>query len=244
MERKSVSLQLKADGAEGDFRAVFSTFNVIDRDGDVTMPTAFTRGQEVRIAQFGHNWGALPVGKGALDFDAERAWVDGSFFLDTVAGADTYRTVKNLGALQEWSYGFEVKARRDGTFNGQDVRFLEALDVFEVSPVMLGAGIGTHTELIKGMKFEDESEAVLAAARDFAERAKALAAVREKDGRVLSAVNRDRLKRHADALAEVRKDLAELLAATEPEPKSAPVNVQAEYLRFQAIRARRLGVAI
>jgi HK97 family phage prohead protease len=148
LRRKSLSLELKAD-AEGGFRAVFSTFNVIDRDGDVTIPGAFTSGQAVRIAAWGHNWGALPVGKGVIDQDSEKAWVDGEFFLDTSAGADTYKTVKSLGPLQEWSYGFDVRKSSEGDFDGRRVTYLEELDVFEVSPVLLGAGIGTHTEAIK-----------------------------------------------------------------------------------------------
>jgi len=35
-------------------------------------------------------------------------------------------------------------------FEGERVRYLEALDVYEVSPVMLGAGIGPRTTGIKG----------------------------------------------------------------------------------------------
>jgi HK97 family phage prohead protease len=242
LERKTVRLELK-DAEPGSFRAVFSTFNVIDKDGDVTRPDAFTKGQEVRIAQWGHNWGALPVGKGAIDFDESKAWVDASFFLDTQAGADTYATVKNLGSLQEWSFGFTPTKHSVGDFDGQKVRFLEAIDAFEVSPVMKGAGIGTHTEAIKGhMSLEEESAAALAAAEGFRDRVKALAAVRAKEGRALSSANRDRLKRHLDLLAEIRADLEGLIAATESDPKAA--DPLAEFVRFQQLRARRLGVAI
>lgn len=241
MERKSVALELKAD-EEGSFRAVFSTFDVIDKDGDVTRKGAF-QPQDVRIAQWGHNWGALPVGRGKLNSDDEKAWVDGQFFLDVTAGADTYRTVKNLGELQEWSYGFNVKKWSCGDFEGQEVRFLEEVEVFEVSPVMLGAGVGTHTEAIKGhMSLEEESAAALAAAEGFRDRVKALAAVRAKEGRALSSANRDRLKTHLDLLAEIRTDLEGLIAATESDPKAADPLV--EFVRFQQLRARHLGVAI
>ena len=37
------------EGEEGTFEAVFATFNVVDRDGDVTKPGAFRDGQKVRI---------------------------------------------------------------------------------------------------------------------------------------------------------------------------------------------------
>jgi len=144
------AIELKEDGAPGEFRAVFSTFNVIDHDHDVTLPGAFEDGREVRISYWGHRWMDLPVGRGEIHADDEKAWVDGRFFLDTEAGRETYLTVKNLGDLQEWSYGFDIDESRLGEFEEQDVQFLERLTVYEVSPVMLGAGIGTGTETIKG----------------------------------------------------------------------------------------------
>ncbi len=106
------------------------------------------------MSYWGHRWGDLPVGKGVIHADEEKAWVDGAFFLDTVGGLDTYKTVKNLGELQEWSFGFDVEESSLGQFEEQDVQFLEALDTHEVSPVMLGAGIGTETTAIKGAKGE------------------------------------------------------------------------------------------
>lgn len=149
----------ETDGQEGTFEAVFATFNVIDRDGDVTKPGAFRDGQKVRISAWGHNWGVLPVGKGVIHADEEKAWVEGRFFLDTEGGLDTYRTVKGLEELQEWSYGFDILKGTEGEFEGERVRYLEALDVYEVSPVMLGAGIGTRTTGIKGAAGDADNDA-------------------------------------------------------------------------------------
>lgn len=150
------TIDFKAE-EEGTFRAVFSTFNVIDHDGDVTLPGAFKEGQKVRIAYWGHRWQDLPVGRGEIHSDEEKAWVDGRFFLDTDAGMETYKTVKNLAELQEWSYGFDIEKLSFGKFEDTDVVFLEKLEVFEVSPVMLGAGIGTETTAIKGALTPDPS---------------------------------------------------------------------------------------
>ena len=152
------TMELKSgEGEEGKFSAVFSTLNVKDHDGDVTLPGAFKDGQEVRISYWGHRWNDLPVGKGIIHADDMKAWVDGQFFMDTNAGQETYKTVKNLGGLQEWSYGFDVLKRSYGEFEGDDVQFLESLDVHEVSPVMLGAGIGTETTDIKHKKNDEEN---------------------------------------------------------------------------------------
>lgn len=243
-ERKGLlSFEFKAE-QEGSFRATFSRFNVIDRDGDVTMPDAFQKGQEVRIAQWGHNWGSPVIGKGAIDFDEERAWVDGAFFLDTTAGLDTYKAVKNLGALQEWSYGFAIKERSFGEFGDppQHVQFLRRLDVFEVSPVMIGAGIGTGTDAIKGATLADESETVLAAVAGFSDRLKSLAEMRTKEGRTLSTANRERLKAHRESLRSIADDLDALLAATEPDDGKG-VDLTALLIETELIEARLNGVA-
>lgn len=147
-ERKSLQVEFKAT-VEGEFRAIFSSFDVIDHDGDVTKPGAFEEGQEVKVASWGHDWGDLPVGKGIIHSDEKKAWIDGQFFLDTTSGLDTYTTVKNLGNLQEWSYGFHPVKWEMGEFEEQEVRFLKKVAVHEVSPVMLGAGLGTRTVSIK-----------------------------------------------------------------------------------------------
>jgi hypothetical protein len=53
MRRKSFGA-VEVKGADsGEVRAVFSTFNTVDSDGDVTLPGAFRDGQEVRISAYG-----------------------------------------------------------------------------------------------------------------------------------------------------------------------------------------------
>lgn len=245
-ERKGIAIvEFKAE-SEGAFRAVFSTLNVVDKDGDVTRPDAFTKGEEVRIAQWGHNWGALPVGKGIIDHDDEKAWVDGSFFMDTAVGLDTYKVVKSLAALQEWSYGFEVTKSSPGEHDGQKVRFLEGVKVFEVSPVMLGAGIGTHTEAIKSLTAEQEFAEAEAAIAKVLKRMKVFRDLRAKEGRTLSAANRTRISELSEAMGAMREELEKLLAETETDPKDEPKAASgiAEFARFQLLTARRNGVKL
>ena len=151
-------VEFKAEGELGIFQAIFSRFNVIDKDGDVTLPGAFTDGQKVKIAYWGHRWSDLPVGVGVIHADEEKAWVDGKFFIDTDAGMETYKTVKNLGDLQEWSYGFKILDDEIGDFEGKQVRILKQLDVYEVSPVLIGAGVGTGTTSLKSANSKPQSE--------------------------------------------------------------------------------------
>jgi HK97 family phage prohead protease len=152
MEKKTfdIALEFKADADQtGQFQAVFSWFDVIDKHSDVTLSGAFEEGANVKISYWGHRWENLPVGRGVIHQDKEKAWVDGKFFLDTEAGLETYKTVKNLGELQEWSYGFETLESSEDTRDGKTVRILKKLRTFEISPVFIGAGNNTQTLAIK-----------------------------------------------------------------------------------------------
>jgi hypothetical protein len=140
------------DADKGQVTAVFSRFNVIDHDGDVTLPGAFDDNTPVRISAYGHaSWGsALPVGKGVVRSTGSEAILDGEFFLNTTHGRDTFEVVKEMGELQEWSYSVEPTKHSFGEFEGQRVQFLEKLKgPQEISPVLAGAGIGTRTLTVK-----------------------------------------------------------------------------------------------
>lgn len=155
-ERKALTGGLTLDPTkEGSFRAAIASLNVIDHDDDVTIPGAFKAGQPVRVAQAGHNWGLPTIGGGKIVTDAAKAYIQGEFNLKMTAGREHYESVKwdaEHDKLQEWSYGYDVVDSEMGQFEGKDVRFLKALDVIEVSQVMLGAGIGTGTENVKTAK--------------------------------------------------------------------------------------------
>lgn len=236
-------IEVKADGDAGKVIAAFSKLNVIDLDGDVTLAGAFGA-QDVRIAQWGHNWGDLPVGRGKVYEQGNEALLDGSFFLDTDHGRNTFQTVKGLADLQEWSYGFDVEEYSIGEFEGQTVRFLRKLKVHEVSPVMLGAGIGTHTVDIKGLEraglpfatHADLAAASLAEVKAMIDRAESLAGLRAKEGRTFSAANLEKLTALAGAMADALGQLETLLASGKPssddDDAKAFSALASEYARF------------
>lgn len=236
-ERKSLAVELKAD-VEGSFRATFATLNVIDLDGDVTKEGAFSK-QPVRVSGFGHNWSEYIIGDGDIDADKTKAWADAQFYLDTSRGLDTYRSVKRASAkkLQEWSYGFDVLKSSFGQFEGREVRFLEELLVHEVSPVMIGAGIGTGTDRIKssGITLATRVEQHLTDTEELVRHVRAAVSMRAKEGRVLSGANRDLIKNTADALSTALEQLKALLAATDTSDEPAKAALWA--LRQQFVRA-------
>jgi HK97 family phage prohead protease len=228
MDTKSLRVEVK-DADKGEVTAVFSTFDVIDSDMDVTKAGAFADGAPVVISAYGHaSWsGALPVGKGVIRAGAKEAVLDGSFFMNTTQGRDTFEAVKELGSLGEWSYGYDATKYSFGEHEGKQVRFLEELKVHEVSPVLMGAGVGTRTLSAKShLKFADEGEAVLAALTQFGVRAADVMAMRREKGKGLSPESTGLIERIEAEL----KRLAAVLGEQAPEPTHTD-DVTREWLR-------------
>lgn len=198
------------DADQGLVTAVFATLNVVDSDGDVTIPGAFTTGERVRISAYNHeSWnGALPVGKGIIAEQDGNAILEGEFFLDLPAGRDTFEVVKQMGELQEWSYGFDVLDAAPGQFEGRDVRFLRKLKVYEVSPVLLGAGVGTRTLATKGLKLSDHIDAALADVDQITTRVADAVAQRAGNGQKLSEATLERAAQLESSIKRLREALA------------------------------------
>lgn len=158
-QTKALSGVKITNAEQGQVEALFATFNVKDHDDDVTLPGAFDDGAKVRISAYNHaSWGPamLPVGKGTIRVTDEGPVLDGQFFMNTQAGRDTFEVVKQLEDLGEWSYGYDILDASEGQLDGEPVQFLKRLKVHEVSPVLLGAGIGTRTMGTKGKQLDSE----------------------------------------------------------------------------------------
>lgn len=213
MDKKSLA-RVEVKNAElGEVEALFATFDVVDRDGDVTRKGAYKSGAHVRISAFGHkSWeGALPVGKGVIHETSEGVVLRGQFFMNTQAGRDTFEVVKELKDQMEWSYGFDVDESEPGEHEGKSVRILKRMTVHEVSPVMLGAGVGTRTLGVKS--FNDEITFAVDAVKVAAESAVRVVALRAEKGKQLSQVNRESL----NELAALCDELKALTVETEDE---------------------------
>ncbi len=224
------------DADKGLVTAVFSTFNVKDHDGDVTLPGAFADGAEVRISAYNHkSWeGALPVGKATIHQDDDKAWFEGEFFLDTQAGSETFKVIKGLGDLQEYSYGFDVLEAEPGVHDGENVQVLKRVKVHEVSPVLLGAGIGTRTLAVKGrdMKFAEHIESVVTDVTEVLDRAEEVKTLRASQGKAIGQAS-------VDALAELDTQIKRLSEVLTSEPsETTQVDMSAELLRAEVHRAQ------
>jgi hypothetical protein len=148
---------------KGTVSAVFSTFNVIDKDGDLTLPGAIKDGTQVVISAYGHQShnGVLPVGKGIIRTTNTEAVLDGQFFLGTQHGRETFEVVKALSeaGLQEWSYSLQNVKRRAVSEGGQHYYVIEDIGLIkEVSPVLIGSGVNTRTLTAKSATGADLAE--------------------------------------------------------------------------------------
>lgn len=173
-EKFTKSVEFKTtDDEKGNVEAVFSVFNNLDSDGDVVLPGAIKSGfkdDQVPMV-FAHKWDQ-PIGKGKIVQEEDKAVFKGKFFMGTEAGKEAYNLAKEMGDLQEWSFGFRIndyevaEFQKDGESVG-DVRYLKDLEVYEVSPVLVGANRETYTLAIKsGEEAIYESSSVEKAAND------------------------------------------------------------------------------
>lgn len=254
-ELKQVHLKDASISEAGMVKAVFATLNVIDHDGDIIMPGSIPNGHPVRMSAYNHSsWqNALPVGKGTISEVGDQLIFDGQFFLDTADGADTYKTVKNLGDLVEWSFGFDVLEKGFANDNGTEVRLLKRLNVTEVSPVLLGAGIGTRTidvksadklESLPGAKskqYKEHAELILEACADFVKRSQSIADLRTEEGKeAASEKNREGLKAISAELFKAASELKRIAKTdteadeAEAKQKAAELVAQFEYLNRSA----------
>jgi prohead serine protease len=154
VDRKTLPGVVMKSADTGDVEAVIATLDVVDHDGDVIAGGAIREGAKVKLSTYGHDavWGGMPVGKGSLQTSGNRVVFRGRYFLETQRGVETFRTIRAMGPDQPWSFAFRVvKAEDPGDeWRAKGARRrLTKLDAFEVSPVIIGAGVGTGTESMK-----------------------------------------------------------------------------------------------
>lgn len=146
----TTGVEYKDDSEHGSVVARFSTFDIVDREGDIVRASAFTDGQEVPMV-WAHQWDK-PIGKGVVRVAKDHARFEGEFF-PTAAGQEARAAVKAMGDLQQYSWGFRVlDTQANEKIRGYDITKAE---IFEVSPVLVGANQQTATLAVKGIEAPD-----------------------------------------------------------------------------------------
>lgn len=185
MTHLTKSFEVKAVDDEGSFEAIIATLNVVDLDGDLTIPGAFKK-QSVSILP-AHDRRSASLGKAEIFERGDKAIARGKFNLAIQAGREMHEALKfdlaNGDPVQEWSYSYQIKESEEETRNGETIRILKSLDVSEVSPVLRGAGMGTGTISAKEnekITLADDLAAVAAEVKRVAQRAAEVIAMRLK----------------------------------------------------------------
>lgn len=146
------------DAEQGLVEAVIARTGIVDRDGDVFLKGAFGT-KNVRVSAYNHrSWpqrgGLPPVGRGTIREQGDEVVAEMKFFLGTAEGRDAFEVVKEMGDLQEWSYGFMPGSATRSQVTPELEKLgakqaFKSVPVEEVSPVLLGASFGTRTVGVK-----------------------------------------------------------------------------------------------
>jgi HK97 family phage prohead protease len=186
---KNAPIELKEDGDTRYIEAVFSLFDTIDSDNDVTKANALRSGytgNKVPLV-WNHDWSKV-IGRGVIETDNQKAVFKG-YFLNTEAGKEAYETVKAMQDMQQFSYGFQVLKSSKGTHidsKGEEVpvRVLEDVKVWEVSPVLVGAQQNSFVQALKsGLQTFDDVETESEEVKQDDEESKYGKCTYEKDGK-------------------------------------------------------------
>lgn len=247
MKYKSVPVQWKAGGEAGEIEAWVSVYGNVDSYGDRVMFGAFAESLNsfTPAVVWQHDL-RTPIGKTVAMEEVppgderlpENIRANGALLakgllnLNVTAGREAWEHIK-FGSVSQYSFGYEedrTTPRDDGT------KELNAVTIYEWSPVTLGANPLTQTQSIKSMKIEAKLEALSALIDNAEEHAHAFADMRQKAGRVLNSRIRGMILSLADQLTDAAKSLYELHKETEPVQGDAKSKDAAE-LRARLLRS-------
>ena len=205
MQKQFTSPLTLKDDDSGTFEAVFSTFDVVDLDGDIVRRSAIKDGQSVPIL-WAHDAYSMPVATGEIHTTETQAIIRGKF-IDSSVGKDALATVRATKAMQELSWGFHITESKDITAEeGEGVREITGTSPLEVSFVLRGAAGPGNTGVlsVKGQTtLVEQIGHTSVNLRATIDRAKAVARMRHDEGKTLGV-------KSANALAELLKDLTEV----------------------------------
>jgi HK97 family phage prohead protease len=227
---------------KGTIEAIVSVFNNVDAAREVVMPGAFKDSLVRKLPKgvWGHDW-TQPVAKTVEAFELLPGdprlpislmslgglYIKGQFNLETQRGKEAYSDIQ-FGIIDEFSIGYKVVKAHTITEEGEEVtdpfafffgtRYLDILELYEWSPVLVGMNDRTELIGVKEAPIGDVLGASLAAVFAVYEEAKALFDRRQKEGRTFSSANMTKLESFVSSLEEVAAGMRQLLDSAKSKP--------------------------
>jgi HK97 family phage prohead protease len=270
LEYKHLTLeQAKVLGEPGDTGTVegyLSVFGKVDSYGDTIVPGAYSKWLDYfrtnGFMSWNHDWSQMIGTPVDVHEDAVGLFYKAQFH--STAAAQEARTIAAERLARGLNMGFSIGFKAwDWEYrenpDGHSVRALKEIQVFEGALVAVPADSYALVAQAKSrdaarhadqpgesITYADHGSRVLADLAAFTARSRDLSDLRAKEGRVLSAANRERLQAVLDALDgldAVRSALGELLATSDPTPKRAPdlALLRLQYDHTRALLAEPLG---
>ncbi len=237
VERKTVAF-IEADvDAAGTFAGYGSVFNVVDAVGEVVEPGAFANALPAFLNEgfvaFGHDWSQPVAYPLEASEDSRGLFLRAAFHSTSEGQRARVITAERLTAGKTMGLSIGYLVGRDRVDRRTGIRYLEEIDpLYEVSivtvPANREAGVHAVKSPLEALSYAQEAETVLAEARSLSARTRQIQELRRKEGRVLSAANRQRLEGLLPALQQVIDDISDLLTTTGGDPQKAATN---EWLR-------------
>lgn len=172
-ERKAFPVaQLKALDSEEDkglFEAIVSVYGNVDHYGDRMIAGAFDRSVKelgFPAVVWSHMWSVVPIGAtleiGDSSFEKDGKKLTGLRVLgqllvdDHEVARQAYAAMKVVGGdgrppLRQFSFAYDIVESRSVTEDGDDVRELVDVDLYEVGPTLLGANPETQLLGVKDL---------------------------------------------------------------------------------------------
>lgn len=159
MLHKDFALEIKSVNSAGEIEGYGATFRSIpDSYGDIILPGAFTKTLEQHTAAgtlpamlWGHRMSELPIGDWtAMHEDAKGLFVKGQIDTDDEIGKRVHRAAQKK-RVKGLSIGYETIAYKYDE-NRPNVRQLEEVDLWEVSPVNFPADSAAGITAVKAIR--------------------------------------------------------------------------------------------
>lgn len=162
---KVTDFKAMTDGdTPGTFEALVAVFNNVDRGGDRILPGAFKRTLKDGLPPivWSHNWDVPPIGVVTEASETgDGLLVKGRLFVaegeDSPVARQVYTAMKAVDGqgrapLREFSFGYEVRDAASVTEDGEDIRELKDLELFEVGPTLVGMNPATQLLGVKDVR--------------------------------------------------------------------------------------------